>query len=202
MKLLPVFAFIILIAGCANPIQTTTDYQEGFNFSALETYRWHEPNEYNLKSNSYLANDLIDNRIRESVNAELMGKGYTLKESGQVDFLVNYTITTEDKLDVRTYNTYSGVYPGWSYGRYYGSGPYLYNAPFEPGIPETQVTHYTEGTFVLDIVEADNSKLVWRGVAQGRLKKDPTKEERDERIWETVNRMLANFPPGAQNMEQ
>jgi hypothetical protein len=49
-----------------------------------------------------------------------------------------------------------------------------------------------EGMLVLDIIEADSNRVVWRGTAVGLIG-DPSK--RQEAIEGAVGRLLQNFPP-------
>jgi hypothetical protein len=190
-----VCAVIVLLSACSS-VDISSDYDSSANFDKLKTYQWHAPNEYNRASKNYLNNDILDQRIRENVNRELQAKGFQLKESGDVDFYVNYTVSTDDRVDVNTYNTYGGYAPGFRYG-YYGAGPYRYGGVGVVVAPqtETQVNYYTQGTFLLDIVEADNKKLVWRGSAEGKLKERASQNEREEAAKEIIADVLANFPP-------
>jgi len=171
MKTLTCFAgfFTLFLLSACSSVDINSDFDSSINFAELKTYRWHQPNEYNQRSAQYLKNDILDKRIRENVNAQLQAKGYQLTETGDVDFFVNYSVATDERADVNTYNTYGGYAPGYRYGGY-GAGPYAYSGV---GIgvsnTHTSVNYYTQGTFVLDMVESDNNKLIWRGTAEGRI---------------------------------
>lgn len=199
--LLMAFAGILVVTGCSNRITVGTDYNPATDFSNYQTYRWHDGNEFNLSSRQYLASDLADQRIRNSVNSQLASKGYQLRETGAVDFLINYTVTTVDQVDVDTYNTYGGYAPGWSYGGYAAVGPYRYAGIgvgypyYGPSSTETRVTQYTKGTLVLDIVEPVQNQLVWRGIGESKIDDGANQSERTQLIDDAVGRILNAFPP-------
>lgn len=185
------------LSSCSNPIKYNSDYKSAADFSQYKTYAWHAPNEYNKASRTYLANDLVDERIRTSVDQELSKKGFTKVAESAADFLVNYSVTAEDKIDIHTYNTYAGVPAGWRYGPVMVGSPYAYyGIGYADPEVETRVSQYKVGTFVLDIVHNADDKLVWRGTAEGKLNRDElTPAERDAKIAEIVGQTLHGFPP-------
>ncbi len=57
---------------------------------------------------------------------------------------------------------------------------------------------YTEGTYTVDIVDADSKELIWRGTAQRQYDDDPlflSAEKQRKRIYNMVTKILNNFPP-------
>lgn len=181
---------IMVLQGCSNAVMIDSDHQAGIDFSHYKAYRWHDNSD---AARSYHGNDILDNRIREAIDLELSTKGYILKETGDVDFQVNYSVTIKDKTDVQSYNNYGGPASGFSMG--YGRGHYRYGYSLQYyNQPEVVTVHYKEGTFIVDIVDPEN-KLVWRGSAEGRLKKNRSVEEKRTGIKTVVNKVLALFPP-------
>jgi hypothetical protein len=75
---------------------------------------------------------------------------------------------------------------------HYGRGPYR-----RWGVAsfETHVNQYDEGTLVIDIVDAEAGKLVWRGSGSRRISTSPTPQKTTRRINEAVEAILARFPP-------
>lgn len=184
----------IFISGCSS-LTVSTDYDSKIDFSNLKTYRWHVANEHNEASLKYL-NHILDQRIRSTIDTKLQSEHF-IKEpasSGPVDFLVNYSVVIDDRVDVRTYNNYNGMYPGYVYrGRYgyYGAG---YGVAYSTG-SETQVTHYKQGTLIIDIINPATDQLMWRGSADGRLPKGSDREKSDKLVQQYVNKILNEFPP-------
>jgi len=59
---------------------------------------------------------------------------------------------------------------------------------------QTQVSQYTEGTVNIDMVDARAKRMVWEGVAVGRLKEGRTNEQVREAINNGVKSMFEGFP--------
>lgn len=190
---------LTFITACSSPIKYGSDYNTSANFGAYNTYSWHAPNAFNEASNAYIANDLVDQRIRSNIDKEMLAKGLTRVAADEADILLNYSITTEEKVDIRTYNTYNGMSSGWGYGPRVHGSPYRYYglgyANFAPDV-ETKVSQYRLGTLVIDVVSSADGQLIWRGTAEGKLKKNAlTASERNQKIAEIVTRVLGGFPP-------
>lgn len=188
----------LLIGGCANPIQYDSDYESTIDFGTYHSFAWHTFNEFTDKTNVYIANDMTDKRIRSAVDSELITKGFSKSAHEKASFWVNYTIITEDKVDIRTYNTYNGLAPGWRYTRSTPYGYGFYGIGYRPIVTdvETETTHYTVGTLVLDIIHPDSGELVWRGTAKGKLKRNKlTPTEKEQLINEIIKNILVEFPP-------
>jgi hypothetical protein len=64
--------------------------------------------------------------------------------------------------------------------------------------PETYATQYTQGTLILDIVDAGTKKLTWRGSAQANLGSNPSPgASTDKKIKQATDKILDRFPPKA-----
>ena len=182
----------IFISGCSS-LSLSTDYDPKIDFSNFHTYRWHVNNKHNEASLKYL-DHIMDQRIRSTIEQRLQLQNFTKSTADAVDFLVNYSIVVEDKTDIRTYNNYNGMYPGYAYRAgygYYGRGS---GVGYSSG-SETQVTHYQQGTLIIDIINPKTDQLMWRGSADGRLPKESDKNERDALTQKYVSKILSNFPP-------
>ncbi len=183
-------AVSVLLAACSSGVSIDQDYNQATDFSQLKTYHWYDVSQGQKNTHG---NDILDERIRQAVDRELQAKGFQQVTSGDVDFSVNYSITTQAKTDIRSYNTYGGMAPGFTFG--YGTGHYRYGySMMYSTAPEVQTIHYEEGTFVLDIINGGD-KLVWRGTAVGRLKKNLSVEEKRQAINNVVGKVLDGFPP-------
>jgi hypothetical protein len=60
------------------------------------------------------------------------------------------------------------------------------------------VKHYQEGTVILDVIDAVSQKIVWRGIAEGRLKDKLSLKDKNRIAAEVSRELLADFPPGVQ----
>ncbi len=129
-----------------------------------------------------LDSPLIHERLRSSIEGNLMDRGYRKSESP--DFFIGYHLSMEQKMDIQTINTHYG-YGG--YGRHGSWGTV--------GYPETRVRQYEVGTLVIDVAAAAEKKLVWRGWGTDRLQKNPKPEGANERVRAVVDQILDQFPP-------
>jgi len=194
-KYLLALSLVIFVSGCSS-LSLSTDYDKKIDFSNFKTYRWHKkihPPTVDGKPTTS-TNDIMDSRIRATINQHLQAQHYTLSDSKKIDFLVNYSVVIENKTDIRTYNNYSGYSPGFQYG--YGS--YGQNMALGFGTSDTKVTHYQQGTLIVDIINPETNQLMWRGSADGRLPKNTNQEENDKLIKKYINKVLSGFPPKQQ----
>lgn len=184
-KLNPIrHVFLILVIGvlaACSGIEVSQDYDQGYNFSALNTFAWkqNDDNEYGL-----IDNDLVDKRIRTAIVNTFSAKQYTLVDTGTPDFYISYHMTVEQKIST------SSVSSGVSIGR--GSRGHFGSVGISTG---SQVRAYDQGTLLIDVTEPDSSKLVWRGVGTQEVSEHSDPEKSTKQINETVEKILAQFPP-------
>ena len=197
---LPFLLAGMLIAGCqSSPVDVFSDYDPAADFASLKTYGWY--NEPVIESGKPFkhANDIVDQRIRINIDANLAGKGFTQTGADSADFQINYGVTKEKQMDVRNYHTYGGYAPGFNYYGGYGYGRYGRHAgvglAYNTGVTETQVTYYEQGTLIVDVINPASDTLVWRGIAKGRIQDKLSAEERDTQIAEIINGIMETFPP-------
>jgi len=57
------------------------------------------------------------------------------------------------------------------------------------------VSEYDKGTLVIDFIDASNSDLIWRRTGARRVSQHSDPEKRTKNINETVDKILAQFPP-------
>jgi hypothetical protein len=189
------FALISALAlGACSSITVSTDHAP-IDFSGFKTYAWLHSGvtEENGKSN-----DIIDGKVKSIVDADLESKDFAKVAKESADFHVNYHITTQEKTDIKTYNSYGGYYPGYrSYGAYGPGRNYGYydSRMAMPPIQEAVITEYVQGTLILDVVDPKTNKLIWRGTAGKHLDEGATPEEREKVIKEVVSKLLAQYPP-------
>lgn len=178
-----ILMFIIavsMLVGCSS-YDIVSDYDSAAPFASFKTYRW-AIDPANAQGNLLLQNQLLGKRVKSAVDEELKAKGFTLVTSGEADVFIASHLTTKDKLNVTD----------WGYG--YGAGPYRYGYGY--GGSSVSVTQYTEGTLVVDMVNAKNKELVWRGIASGAMASQlPPPEEMDARVKEIIGAILAEYPP-------
>ena len=61
---------------------------------------------------------------------------------------------------------------------------------------QIDVYQFTEGTLVIDLVDAETKNLVWRGTGTGAVDKTQrSPEEMQADIDKVINKIMASFPP-------
>lgn len=177
VKFFMVNLFIFLIASCSS-VSTTYDYDPAEDFSKLKTYSWFEGQ---IPGDALAENPLIQKRVKEAIDKELAAKGYELKEGVDVDFIVVTHAGTKERMQVTDWGSYGWYHPWW--------GPYG---------GRTDVSYYKEGSLVIDIVNAKEKELSWRGIGTKTIEPAPTDPQKAQaKIDQIVMKILANFPPPA-----
>jgi hypothetical protein len=170
------FAVAVLIAviGCS-PLTVNYDYDTAADFTAMKTFGWMPP------AGNAVSDDLLVKRIRSSVNAQLQAKGRT-EVPENPDFMIAMQLSGKT-----TYGGSTGV--GASVGIPVGRGT------ISVGGGKSKPHEKTEGTLVLDFVDAKTQSLVWRATAAAAVVPKASPEEQQERINKVIAEMLVHFPP-------
>lgn len=209
-------AMAMLISACGEKITIETEYSKATNFNDFKYYSWHQkPFEADARdtANKEASDEqakppkeidtLLDQNIRFMIDKQLAKAGMVKRESGQVDFLVHYTIGATNEVNVeqqKVYDTYATNYQtyggGYGYaGRYYsgvGVGMTVQSSTRE----EMMVDRYKEGVMSLDFHEPDSKKLIWSATGEKRLAYETLElAERDKLIEKMIGKLLAKFPP-------
>ena len=162
-----------ILNGCSS-VKVTTDAAPGTSFAHYQTYLLAPVAEkIGLSPSSELA-------LRETLKTQLALR--QIQETDKnADVHVVRHISTKDKMNVTQFNGagFRSIPYGYGYYRVWG------------GAPETYVSQYTEGTLILDFVDAKTQQLVFRGVATGTVQ-DP--ETNAKRLAEAVERIVQKLP--------
>ncbi len=172
---------LVAVVGCSG-VRVRTDFDDSVSFEAMQRYAWVEPPEYE-RNDPFADNGLLRKRLREAIHTELATRGYRfVEEPAEADFLITYSVVLDDRLRVEGGSGYVG--DGYYYGhRGYGS---VYSSP--------SVRNYQESTLVIDVLEPEESGLVWRGWASGVVG-TRDRNRSNETLERGVRRILSRFPP-------
>lgn len=173
----------ILLASCASKPTIESDYDHTVDFSQYKTYNFFNP--MGIENPNY--SSIYGAIFRDAIGKEMESRGYTL--SNNPDLLINVSGRLQDKTKVTTTSDpyMGGGYYGYRRG-YYGTwGGYGYGTT-------THVSNYTEGTVNVDMVDRAQKRMVWEGVAVGRIDEDKTNEERRQGIYAGIQEMFAGYP--------
>ena len=183
---------LLLLAACASTPKPVVDYKEDFDFSGVQKIGFYKNSGQVTGDNPLQLSDFQKERIDNALANALRNKGLdVVDDPAQADMLLSWHLGTQHKTDVRTYETPSY---GASYGRYGGYNRYsMYNC-WNCSNTEVRVSDYTEGTFIIDMIDPALKKSVWRSVTQSKLKGKRDEDDPSE-INEAAARVLGGFPP-------
>ncbi len=168
------FAFIIFSA-CSS-LDITSDYDPSQDFSNYKTYRWAKTKE-RQKGDLLAKNIQLWKKVQSAVDKSLKEKGFEKLDSGNPDFIVFIHAGVQDRMNVYHHGGY--YYGGW-WGPYGGY---------------TSVSHYKQGTLVVDIVDRKEKELSYRRMASDVVRSYSDPQEMQEDIDYVVSAILDDFPP-------
>jgi hypothetical protein len=180
-----VLALVLALAGCADKPTYEIDYDQSFSFTQYQSYRWYD-DDHASRESQYRRQNSSDQNVRSVANAELMARGFREATRGNADFWVNYHVTKRQtqKITGQEQGMHGGVGVS-NYGKSvsvgYSSGP--------------SVKTYEDGTAVFDVIDIRTSKIVWRGVAEGRLKNKMSYADKQALRVTVLHELLSAFPP-------
>lgn len=171
MKTLSILAVCVVVlvgVGCSS-VSVNHDYDPQVNFSQYKTFSW-----LPIPAKA-TTNQLVVRRIKDAMTRQLEAKGILLVSQNS-NFLIAMHGTTQEKLDIQDWGYSSPRAAYW-------------------GQRDISVQQYTEGTLIVDFIDAQSKQMFWRGVAKGAVDPGASPEKRSKRIDEGVSKLLEKFPP-------
>lgn len=163
--------FLILIL-CTYAVAQDVRYNfmPGTDFSKFKTYKW-----VSLKSTVH-PDQIVDQQIKQAVDAQLAGKGLTKTDSDDADVFVGYQCSIDQE---KEWDAYS-MGGAWRFGG---------------GMAQATSSTISVGTLGVDFFDPKTKQLVWRGEATKTLEpsKDPQKNQ--EKLNKAVAKLLKDYPP-------
>lgn len=182
IKAITTLIFIALIAACGSTTKIHSDYDRSIDFSQYKTYGYFSP--MGIENPNY--SSLLGQMFRDAIDAQMLPRGYV--KSDNPDILINVSARLEDKTKVTTMSDpmYGGYY-GYRGGMYDPWGGYGYGTT-------THVSQYTEGTVNVDMVDIRQKRMIWEGIAIGRVDEKKRNENLREDIMTGVAEMFEGYP--------
>ncbi len=174
----------MFLGACASSTEIHSDYDHSIDFSQYKTYGYYSP--MGIENANY--SSLLGQMFREAIDAQMLPKGYVISDSP--DILINVSARLQDKTKVTTYSDpmmHGGGYYGYRGGMYDPWGGYGYGT-------STHVSQYTEGTINVDMVDPSQKRMIWEGIAIGRIDEKQSGAELREDIKAGVAEMFVNYP--------
>jgi len=173
-RFLVLATLMLMLNGCATPIEATTDFDRNVDLQkektlALAPFDRTDPRSIRIS-------DMEVARIGDDIRMALQARGYeVIDDTSRADLLVLWHLVTQERTDVRSYNSMS-YYNCWRCG---------------PAVSDVSVRQYTQGTFIVDMIDPARNQSVWRGLVEGKLQSEPDPQRRRE----AMTAVLSGFPP-------
>lgn len=169
--------------------QTSTDYDPSVDFTRLRTYAFTKP-DVNVGKNPAYNSPLLMQRIQGNLAREFSDRGLT-QQKANPDVLVKVYTYTENK--TRNVTNGPAYAPFLRYG--WGFSPYRFGywpwGGYYGGWNQTYQENYTQGTLLVDMIDAHTKQLLWRGTVQGVVD-SPKRLERQ--IARGVRKIMKEYP--------
>ncbi len=186
---------VTALAACSSaPPKPNVDFDSAHDFSSDKKIAFYAMSGGVTGDNPMQLTDFQKDRINLALKSALESKGYQMVDNAKdADLLVSWHLNTVEKQDIRTTSTPNyGMSMGYSrYNRY---AMYSCYSCFDTST-DVRVSDYTQGTFIVDMIDPKANRSVWRSVTQSKLKGDGLKDQAS--IDAAGQLVLGGFPPGA-----
>ena len=175
LALLGVAALMTLPAHAQKP---QIQWDKNYDFSKVSTFQWQPPSAPSLEDE----NPFMHKFIESSIETELKNVGF-VETTENPDVYVTYHASVNTEISYRSSSF------GFSVGSY-GMGPWggMSGVSAGPTSTTTREVQTKKGTLVVDIVDAKEKELVWRGTASGILISD-SQEKTEKAVGNAIKDM-------------
>jgi len=184
MKSLFLLSIILLISACSG-VDTTirSNSNQSISLSQYSTFGFFQPLDTDVTYET-----LISQYLKKATINEMSNRGFVLNNENP-DLLINFHSNVENK-------QYVHQMPASNRGGYYS---YRGRAYYDAWLGyDTYVENYTEGTVNIDIVDRKQNKMVWEGIAVGRLS-EKKQQDMESTLQQIVTDIFTVFPISGSN---
>lgn len=171
---------LAFITGCSTTYRADTDRDENYDFQSIQSY--FVVGDEQLKNP--MISDIDRNRINDAIDSEFNLHGLISTDEENADVLITYFVVTKDKTKVRS----AGHSPHYGYNSRFG-----HTYGYSYGATNISAKNYTEGTFVIDIVDNKTKKTVWRSTLIKPIKNYKSSASKEQAVTELINTMFADI---------
>jgi hypothetical protein len=148
---------LLLVATPAMAASVNIDYAKDYMFNEVKTFHYVETTDTNI------ADPMMAERIVKLLKEKMVAGGLQEVEK-DADISVTYHFTSEDETVLNTTGFgYGGMGIGWGG---WGGGV----------VATTTSMTYTEGTLIVDVYEAKDKKMIFRGTGTVIVKEKPERQ--------------------------
>lgn len=178
IRIAALLALGALVASPANAQKPQIQWDKNYDFSKVKTFQWQQPSSPSLADE----NPFMHKFIEESIETELKNVGF-VETSDNPDVYVTYHGSVNTEVSYRSSSF------GFSVGSY-GMGPWggMSGVAAGPTHTTTREVETKKGTLIVDIVDAKEKQLVWRGTSSGILISD-SQEKTEKAVGDAIRDM-------------
>ena len=176
-----VLSSVLLLGACSSNYVPKTDQSSSYDFANVHTYS--VIGDEQLKNPMF--SDIDRERFDAAIDISMQHRNVEEVSADKADVLVSYFVVTKDKVKVNS--SYSGGYASSCYRCGYGYGG---------GVSHISTRNYVEGTLVVDIIDNESNRSVYRSTLTKPLKSYETTQEREQAIYKVVKDMMEKLPVG------
>ena len=172
MKYLVIAVLFISLSSCG--VKVNSLYDHNATFDKYETFCWLEGCEFTYSGPSYLDDSTLREYIKSSIIEDLSSKGLQ-QNTENPDLLIDFHISVENETMV------------------------LYHEEEEEDFPSQyeeeniEYIDYLKGTLIIDIVDKDEGRMIWRSAAIQYMNIHPKLTKNN--IQKGITRALKDYPP-------
>jgi len=177
-KLAALLAAGVLVASPAHAQKPQIQWDKDYDFSKVKTFMWQPPSAPSLEDE----NPFMHKFIAQSIETELQNVGF-METTENPDVYVTYHGSINTEVSYRSSSF------GFSVGSY-GMGPWggVSGISAGPTSTTTREVQTKRGTLIVDIVDAKEKQLVWRGTSSGILISD-SQEKTEKAVGNAIKDM-------------
>ena len=181
-KFICLLLFAVVLSSCSPVSVDHAGQLAPENMEIKGTYGWLENS---IPSNDIRVNNAaIDEIVKNSVEKRLSRKGYVKVVPAQADYLITWFGTITEEMKEISLNRF---YATNGYGTLAGSMP--------ENIKDGKVRKtFSRGTLILDVLDREGKKVLWRGSATNTLRESMNAKEVEKYIDASVAKILEKLP--------
>jgi len=182
-KTLILSLMVVVLAACATGTKVQTLQAPGTDLSAYRSFAFVDP--LGTDRAGYVS--LISQQLKFSTRRELELQGLEyVDDASKADLLVNFQAHLDERIRTRSV-------PDPHMGATFYDYRFGYYSPWPSYTTHTEIEQYSEGTLVIDLIDAARNEMVWEGSARNSVN-EHNRRNAARLIDDAVVKMFRQFP--------
>jgi hypothetical protein len=178
-----ILLMVLMLAGLTATAQVHVDFDKKVDFKNYKTFKFESGKVIRKLGVTDTDNTFMDANVKAAITQDLQSKGLTASDSNP-DLIITYLAGAREKQEVQNYISNPGFF--YPYYRFYSLGGW-----WGPQWNNFWVTHYEEGTIIIDVLDAKTDQLVWRAYAVSPI----NNYNEAKFVQKEVSKSFRHFPP-------